>query len=276
VSSAAALRERVDAAASAGPSTAGGRARQRAGDPTLLYCLAYAGGAATVFRPWRECAPAEVRVCPVERPGRGTRVRESLIGDYAALADRLTLEIRADLERRARERGDVRFALFGHSAGARFAFGVAARMFGGDGPRPVHCFIAAASPPHRVVQDRQRGRMNDDELAAELRLFGGTSADVLAEPALLRHALPILRADLRASEGSHVDRERRIACPLTAFAATRDHLVHPDSVSEWGRYTRSMFRASLLEGDHFSLLRSPGAILGHLSTTLRAGGPSPA
>lgn len=208
---------------------------------------------------------------PVELPGRGARVRDPLIGDYSALTERLTLEIRRDLERRASGRGDVRFALFGHSAGARFAFGIAARMFEGEGPKPVHCFLAAASPPHRVVQDRHRGRMDDGELTAELRMLGGTLADVFAEPLLLRHTLPILRADFRASEGGHVDRERRIQCPLTAFAAARDHLVRPEAVWEWARYTRSEFRASLVDGDHFSVLRSPDAILVHVSNTLRRG-----
>jgi surfactin synthase thioesterase subunit len=238
--------------------------------PTLLYCLAYAGGAATVFRAWRDRAPAEVRVCPVERPGRGARARDPLVSDYPALAERLTLEIRADVERRA-VHGEIPFALFGHSAGARFAFGVAARMFEGDGPTPAHCFVAAASPPHRVAKDRRRGHMDDVELTAELSLLGGTPPEVLAEPLLLRHVLPILRADLRASEGSHADRERRVGCPLTAFAATRDHLVRPEAVLEWRRYTRGAFRAHVLDADHFSVLRSPGALLAELSTSLRAG-----
>lgn len=233
--------------------------------PVALYCFPYAGGSAATFRSWRLLAPPGLDVRPLERPGRGARLRERPIDDYVELVDLLAGELVADLGRR--RGGGGRFALFGHSAGARFAFGVAARLLERGAPAPEHCFMAAASPPHAAPGERRRGHLDDAGLTEELRLLGGTCEEILSDPALLTHALPALRADLRSSEGAHVDRERSVSCPLTAFAARKDHLVDVEVVWEWERYTRGGFGRVSLQGGHFEVVRE-GTILRQIAGAL--------
>ena len=42
-----------------------------------LFCFPYAGTGASIFRTWPDGLPVEVEVCPVEFPGRGTRLMET-------------------------------------------------------------------------------------------------------------------------------------------------------------------------------------------------------
>ena len=43
-----------------------------------LFCLPYAGGAASIFYTWAKRFAAGVQLCPIELPGRGTRLQEPL------------------------------------------------------------------------------------------------------------------------------------------------------------------------------------------------------
>ena len=42
-----------------------------------LFCFPYAGTGASIFRTWSDGLPADVEVCPVQFPGRGTRLMET-------------------------------------------------------------------------------------------------------------------------------------------------------------------------------------------------------
>lgn len=39
-----------------------------------LFCFPYAGSGPSIFRTWTDDFPADVEVCPVQYPGRGTRL----------------------------------------------------------------------------------------------------------------------------------------------------------------------------------------------------------
>ena len=41
-----------------------------------LFCFHYAGGGAAIFRSWIDSLPSTVEICPIELPGRNSRLRE--------------------------------------------------------------------------------------------------------------------------------------------------------------------------------------------------------
>ena len=41
-----------------------------------LFCFPYAGGSAMMYRTWSDFLPTNIEVCPIELPGRGSRMRE--------------------------------------------------------------------------------------------------------------------------------------------------------------------------------------------------------
>src|SRR5262245_49588689 len=80
----------------------------------VLFCFAYAGGGASLFRDWVGALGASVEVCPVQLPGREARFREPAFTRLAPLVDSLVESLGPHLARP--------LALFGHSLGALIAF----------------------------------------------------------------------------------------------------------------------------------------------------------
>ena len=54
-----------------------------------LFCFPYAGAGASIFRTWSASLPADVEVCPVQFPGRATRLTETPFTRLAPLVDAL-------------------------------------------------------------------------------------------------------------------------------------------------------------------------------------------
>ncbi|NOT55098.1 MAG: putative thioesterase, partial [Deltaproteobacteria bacterium] len=50
-----------------------------------LFCFPYAGGGALLYRTWADGLPADVEVCPIQLPGRGTRLLEPLFTQFSPL-----------------------------------------------------------------------------------------------------------------------------------------------------------------------------------------------
>ena len=226
---------------------------------TLLYCFAHAGSSASIFRGWQALLPATVLVRPIELPGRGARASESLVSEYRQLMDKLAGEVAADLALHQQQvQTPIAYAAYGHCAGASFGFGVCARVTELLSQAPQKCFFSAGQPPH--IPKRLRSTLSSAALTEELRSLSGMAPGVVDNPELLSYYLPILRADFAAHEQSDHDRYRRLDCPLTLFAA-RDDELPAEAVWAWQDYTTRAVRQVVLQGGHFSLLRSPGQML---------------
>ena len=85
-----------------------------------LFCFPYAGGTPSVFRNWSDGLPADVEVCPVQLPGRGTRLMEPPFSQLPPLIEALAEALLPLL--------DKPFALFGHSLGSLLSFELARRL----------------------------------------------------------------------------------------------------------------------------------------------------
>src|SRR5208283_6001139 len=55
-----------------------------------LFCFPYAGAGALIFRSWPDCLPADIEVCPVQLPGRGTRLTERPFAQLSPLVEALS------------------------------------------------------------------------------------------------------------------------------------------------------------------------------------------
>jgi len=72
-----------------------------------LFCFAYAGGSAWVFRPWAKQLPSDIEVCAIELPGRGQRLAEPALNHLPTVIQALGPELLPYM--------DLPFAFFGHS-----------------------------------------------------------------------------------------------------------------------------------------------------------------
>jgi surfactin synthase thioesterase subunit len=213
-----------------------------------LACFPYAGGSAALYRRWPHLADPAIDVWPIELPGRGLRLDEPLAHDMMTLCDQLA----AALEPRC---VDAPLALFGHSMGARLAFEVARRL----DARTVHLFASGSPAPNSWPllggPDRRRptAELTDAEFLQRLGDLRGTPPELLSDHAVMRKALPIVRADFQLVEAYRPDPEARVACPITVFAGAQDLEASRSHVAAWQQRTSATLRIVEVDAGHFFL-----------------------
>lgn len=221
-----------------------------------LFCFAYAGGAASLYRTWPQLLGPAVDVCPIELPGRGVRTDERPVSDLTALLDGLVDALAPLFD-------GTPIALFGHSLGARLAFELANRfdapaLAGDTRSRIVQLFASGSPAPgtrmrYGATGDRRpTAQLDDAEFLQRLRDLGGTPPEVLDDAELMALIAPVVRADFILSE-STVEPHRRIPCPITAIAGTSDDGASPTAAAAWQPCTSAAFRLVEVDAGHFFL-----------------------
>jgi surfactin synthase thioesterase subunit len=211
-----------------------------------LFCFPYAGGSCTAFASWQQALSSAVDVCPVEFPGRMSRLREAPVAQFDRLIDLLTRAIAPHL--------DIPFAFFGFSMGSLIAFELTRRLARDRQREPFHLFVAARPAPHLPKATAEWTKMPDDEFLSELqRRYRPMPSSVLNEPGMRAIVLQIMRADLALLDSHEHRLAPALRCPLSALGGTRDPMVSRTELGAWREHTRNTFEAHLFEGDHFFL-----------------------
>jgi len=233
----------------------------RPGAQVRLFCFPYAGGAASVYRPWIERLSPDVHVHPVQLPGRETRMREQAFDRIESLTASLADALVPHLDRP--------FALFGHSMGALIAFELARELRRRQAPAPVRLLVSGHRAPQIPRTRTTRYDLPEPELVAELRHLGGTPPEVLAHPELMQLVLPLLRADFAVVE-TYTHREAPpLDCPITAFGGVDDRDANEPLMDAWRAQTRGAFALHMFPGGHFFLKDTTSAVLDLVSRDLR-------
>ncbi|WP_430785154.1 thioesterase II family protein [Actinoplanes sp. G11-F43] len=210
-----------------------------------IICFPHAGGSASAFRSWRAVVPPHVALRVMQYPGRETRFGEPMIDRMPELVRLLTDELMA-----AGLRGP--YVLLGHSMGAAVAYEVAQELRRRGQPGPallVPCARQAPTDP----RPGEVHRGDDETLIAELRRLGGTPAEVLADPDLLRTVLAVVRNDYRLSETYVARPAPPLDCPVTVLVGDHDPDCSAEDGAGWATVTTGPADVSVLPGDHFFL-----------------------
>lgn len=210
-----------------------------------LFCLPYAGGAASIYREWSLLLPQTIEVWPIQLPGRESRIRESSINRVTPLVEAITSALIPYL--------DKPFAIWGHSMGALLAFEVVRQLRRENHKEPVHLFVSAHRAPQRPNLFPLIHQLPDVEFVRELRQLNGTPDEVLQHEELMELLLPVLRNDFTLVETYSYKEEPPLNCSLSAFGGLQDHKVHSDEVKAWAEQTKNTFRVRMFPGDHFFL-----------------------
>jgi len=224
-----------------------------------LFCFPYAGGSAAIFRGWQDLLSPAITVCPVELPGRGTRLLETPFTQLEPLVEAIATALLPEF--------DQPFALFGHSMGALIAFELARKLSQTRDRTPVHLFVSGRGAPH-IAERSPIYHLSDAEFVAGLRSLNGTPQEVLNHPELMQMLIPALRADFTMADTYMSALSTPLECPITAFAGVQDPEATPEEVQTWQQYTSSTFSIHLLPGDHFFVNTAKQKLLDILAQSL--------
>jgi medium-chain acyl-[acyl-carrier-protein] hydrolase len=229
-----------------------------------LFCFPYAGTGASIFRTWSDGLPADVEVCPVQFPGRGTRLMETPFTQLSPLVQALAQTLVPLL--------DKPFAFFGHSLGALVGFELARQLRRQSGVQPVRLFVSADRAPQIPHRERPIHALPEGEFLVELRRLNGIPGKVLEEAELMQIMLPVLRADFAVYETYVHSTEPPLNCPISTFGGLQDHRVSRGDLEAWRDQTSGSFSLWMFPGDHFFWNTIQPLLLKVLSQELGADG----
>lgn len=209
-----------------------------------LFCLPYAGGAASIFRSWSALLPTEIEVCPIELPGRGTRFREKPVDHLLSLAQAVNDGIVPHLDRP--------FVLFGHSMGALLGFEVLRRLQRKHGLKPLLFFAAGRNGAH-VPENKISYNLPDPALMHRLQELNGTPTELMEHPEFKVLMMPTLRADFAISETYTYTEAPPLDCPIVALGGIADPETTVEGLNAWRQHTTSPFKLRIFPGEHFFL-----------------------
>jgi medium-chain acyl-[acyl-carrier-protein] hydrolase len=202
----------------------------------------------------------EVEICPIQLPGRESRLGEPPFTRLELLLETLVPAIQPYL--------DKPFAFFGHSMGATISFKLARQLCAQHAPTPVHLFVSGSCAPQIPDPDPPIHHLPDAEFVEELRRFNGTPEAVLQNAELMQLFLPILRADFALHETYVYAAGEPLDCPISAFGGLEDGEVSRDDLAAWRDQTRGAFTLRMFPGDHFFLRSARPHLLQAMSQNL--------
>lgn len=218
-----------------------------------LFCFPYSGAAASIYYNWSDTLPNFIEVCPVQYPGRGTRVMEPLLHRLADLVENAYQGLSPFF--------DLPYAFFGHSLGAQVAFELARRVTEQGLKSPVYLFISGHTAPQWPEHESPLYALPEDDFIARLRSLNGTPDEVLNNLELRELLLPILRADFEVSETYQYQPGPPLNCPICACGGIQDSFVTRESLEGWRIHTTSRFSVRMFPGDHFYLNQARAYLL---------------
>ncbi|WP_441251005.1 thioesterase II family protein [Kitasatospora sp. McL0602] len=225
-----------------------------------MLCFPYAGGAASTYVRWQRLLGPDVRVLPVQLPGREGRMAEKRFTNLPALIDDLDEELGPELEHP--------HVLFGHSMGALIAFALAERRHA-RGARPAEALLLSAyRAPHLPPPEFAAPDATEHDLVESLVSLGGIPQVLLDHPDWLSALLPIARDDLLMCSGPGPSGTVPLPYPVHTFAGLDDVLVTPEELLEWERYAAGLFDSRTVPGGHFFIRESEAEFLAELRDVL--------
>ena len=228
-----------------------------------LVCLPFAGAGASFYRPWSSDAyRSNLRIVPLQLPGRERRIDEEPLREVPAAVDELVGQLPEALD------GVTRMALFGHSLGAVLAYELAARLTTTPGVEVARLFVSGSPPPDAPRQQRATG-LPDDEFLARVAEFAGFNHAAMDDPELRELVLPTLRADIQLHEDYRPGTRDPLPVPVTALRGTSDKLVGAEEAMGWAKFTGRDFAYAELPGGHMYLVESSVPLLRLIERAVR-------
>ncbi|WP_165763841.1 thioesterase II family protein [Halalkalibacter urbisdiaboli] len=226
-----------------------------------MFCFSYAGGTATLYLKWKRYIHPNIHLYPLEIPGRGTRINESLCNTIEDIVDDTYRKISTIVD-------DGEYAIFGYSMGSLIGFELCRKLKENGHKMPVHLFTAALMSPNLIEKRETIHTLPNEEFLQELIKFNGFPNEIIENKAIMDFYLPILKADFEAIETyTYRKNKRNIDVNITTLYG-KDDTVQMEEIHAWANVTTGKHVTYEMMGDHFFILSQAERISGIITETL--------
>lgn len=217
-----------------------------------LFCFPFAGGSIYSYSKYNPVAPRNVKLIPLELPGRGKRIAEPLLTDIHSMADNLYKHIKPMLQEP--------YAFYGHSMGTVLSYLITKRLVSEGLQGPSHLFVSGRSGPSAEDPDPFHHDLPKEAFRAKLKEIGGSPDEFLEDDTLMDFFEPILRADFRAIEEYQYETTEPFNIPITVMVG-KDENITEEQVMAWQKETTHPIDIRWFNGKHFFILEHPAGIM---------------
>ncbi len=224
-----------------------------------LFCIPYAGGGASMFRPWLDGLPADIEVCGIQLPGREARLGELACTRITPLIQALADAILPYLDRP--------FAFYGHSMGALVCFELARQLRRISHRVPLCLYLAAYRAPQLPNPNIKIYHLPAEVFKVVLRA-DGIPETILQNKELMQAMLPTLRADFEICDTYEYREKTPLSCPFVIFGGQEDVRVRLADLEAWSVHSSATCSLFMLPGSHFFLHSAQDQLLAAISQDL--------
>jgi surfactin synthase thioesterase subunit len=211
-------------------------------DAIQLICLPFAGGSSYSYKVFESLLSKEVRMVPVEIPGRGRRITESLYTGTDSIVEDIFHQISGSLH--------LPYAIYGHSMGTLLGYLLTKRILEAGLPAPMHLFFSGRGGPSSKPDKEIRYNLPQEAFFDKLRELGGCPDEVLDDPMMMELFEPILRADFEVVETYLYEPTTPFDIPIDVMYADGEDLTEED-VMAWADETTAGITITKFTGHHF-------------------------
>ncbi|WP_037298578.1 thioesterase II family protein [Ruminococcus flavefaciens] len=206
-----------------------------------LFCIPCAGGSAYMFRKIGEMLPPDIKLCPLEIPGRGSRFNEELESDLSSVAN--------DLYESIKDRLDEDYCILGFSMGGILAYELCCRLMSHHRKMPGSVFILGSEPPEHF-SNTEYHKLDDESFKKKLISINGIPRELIDNSELFDFYIPVLRADFTMCETYKNEHDAvRFDVSFHLINGISDD-INRKQLDLWRNYCRSC-TMDFVPGDHF-------------------------
>lgn len=227
-----------------------------------LIMIPFAGGNINSYKGLIGHLANFIEPVPLELPGHGQRLKESLLDEILAMVEDLFSQIKDSIE--------CPYAIYGHSLGACLGYLLTHNLVKRGLPPPCHLFFFGAAAPKTVRETKINIHLlSRAEFVAGLRDFGGIPPRMLESEEWLDVFEPIIRADFQALDKFEYGENSVLDIPISVVIGEDDEMSYEEALL-WGKETTDKVSVEVLPGGHFFIFDHPRKLGEMISSALAA------